>query len=203
MTSVFQGDPVEAAHEFELDDVSTEEMVDTLAAWNDGREDAPSELQEEMAVRHLLMRFRKLEREEERLSALVEELARPYLDEIARARAAEGAIRDVLREFLIRREVNSLKFPGLYTPTLSTKAKGGKAKAEDPVLIAAELLNDGLDVPYKPSVVDAAAALELLLTHRGLKATPTGLLVSPDGEVVDVPGVEVEPETKTIQLRRA
>jgi hypothetical protein len=202
----YRFDPIAEQHDLELGDMSTEQLLDVMRVF-DG-EDATQE-QEEVAVRHLLLRYAANEKQGERLTALRDEVVRPYNERLRKFSGENDGIRDVIKTWLLGRGVNSIDFPGLYKPTLSTVKKGGKAKIEDPTAFKDHLVNAELEGilterTEMKAFFDANGALEDLLADSSMEINATGEIVNTDtGETISIPGVIVESESKTLQMRGA
>lgn len=184
-------------------------MIDLAVQAHDAEQEhvveSMTEVRDEMAARDLLLRLAKLTETEQELKKLREAIADRYAQRLAGIEHEKAELRSSLETFILRfRDGKGVSFPDAGSAYLTTKNRGGKVKLADADAFAKWLVetgNEGL-VKVKP-VVDAKASLEL--AHDALFYTrPDGILVHRDtGEVLDIPGVAVEPECKTLAVRKA
>lgn len=158
----------------------------------------------ELAVRDLLARAQAAYAERDRLKALKAEIAQRYDERIASLEAQASAYRQSIEAYLVRwNEGRAVSFPDVGTAYLTTRhAKITLTNAE---AFEAWLETAGLPVPMVETF-DKKTALALVQGEGGryfLDTEQNALIDRRTGEVVDVAGVEVEPESKTLALRKA
>jgi hypothetical protein len=159
---------------------------------------------DEYAVRDALIELAATKAERERVAAALAYIADRYSARVHALKTREDELRASVQTYLERfNDGKGVSFPDVGTAYLTTRNKGGKVKVTDAELLGDHIDAGGLPVPYGPAPVDAEAALALILDERDLRPTKDGRLVTEAGEVVDVPGLEVLPESKTLGVRSA
>lgn len=159
---------------------------------------------EELHVRALLLELRALEQERQRLSTLAEAIVARYHAKGESLRQRADQIRTSVQTYLAEHNGGqALAFPDVGTAYLTTRK--AKPKVVDAAALADwfETEQKLIEPPYHAPVFDHKTALELLLDEAGLFATPDGRIVDQHGEVFELPGVEVQPEGKTLAVRSA
>jgi len=167
--------------------------------------DAPSTW-DELRVRDALLELRAMDAERERLADLASQIVARYAEQQARLRERADMIRQSVQNYLTERNGGQkLAFPDVGTAYLTTR----KAKAK---VVDAPALEDWLEssghgglVVLKEAPLDGTKTLELMLDEFGWRVMPGGEIANPDtGEIVaEVPGIETEPEGKTLAVRSA
>lgn len=168
--------------------------------------DTSLEVRDAMGVRDLMLRLAALDKEADQVAALQDAILDRYRQRLAGIHEEQQKLRDSIDAFI--RHVNGgekVSIPDVGTAYLTTKNKGGKVKIADVDAFLTFLRN------AQPTIVEAATiervderkALELL--HDALfYTTPDGKIVEREsGLLVEIDGLTVEPETKSLALRKA
>jgi hypothetical protein len=214
--------PAPLPHPTHVDPVSPhgELVTDVGTLLTELSEGTRSELDGELGVRALLIQLRQNAAERERIGRLKEAVVTPYDVKLEGLSVMDKRIREVLDDYLRRQDAkgagSKVSVPDAGTTYLSTKNAGGKARVTD----AAELVAWLEELTALPESqggaiteaelrelyveqLDKAAALELVL-ERFVAPTKDGHLVRKDtGEFLEVPGIEVTPEERTVAVRLA
>jgi hypothetical protein len=154
-----------------------------------------------LIARDALLRIAKAEREFEATKETRDAIADRYeqrLDQLARQIADN---RRIVEAYVTR--FGKVSFPDAGGAHLTTKAKGGSLRVFDPAALADWLGANGYETPTKEPQIDSKAALELARQVAHVHATPDGKIVDHvSGEVVEIPGLACDPETKTLAVRK-
>lgn len=184
-------------------------MTELAAAAYDAEQehvDTALEVRDEMGVRDLMLRLAKVEQECTAVAELRDRVVERYDQRLAGLKDEADAIRSSIEAFILHvNEGRKVSIPDAGTAYLTTRNKGGKVKLADASELENWLAMEGRDdlMAFTEPSLNGKVTLEL--AHDALfYATPDGKLVHRDtGEVIEVPGVEVEPESKSLALRKA
>jgi hypothetical protein len=167
--------------------------------------DEPISIRDEFALRDLLIVLGTVQAERERLIEIQTRILERYAGSIEAKNRQEQRIRQSLENYLLANDRQKVGFPDVGTVYLATVAKGGKVKVADAVAFEDWLFsNEHGDLAAYKQTLDVTKTLELTRDEFGFHATPEGKLVNSEtGEVVEVPGVEVQAEHKALRIKRA
>jgi hypothetical protein len=162
-----------------------------------------------MHARDLLLALAGVRAEQREVKALRDAIRERYDHKLSRLAEREAELAAYLHAYVVNiNDGEKVAVPDAGTAYLTTKNKGGKI-----VLADAEAFREFV-TRRLPKVAEAAsetvtvfnerAALELATDELAIRATPDGKIVdTSSGEVVELPGIGAEPESKTLAVRSA
>lgn len=157
-------------------------------------------------ARDLLLKLHACKAEQSEVRALREAVVDRYVYKLQQLASYEAELRTTLEDYIVRiNDGEKVSIPDAGTAYLTTKNKGGKLTVADEDALLAFLKS------RFPKIVEAASkttvhlgdALQMASDELAIRATSDGQVVTREGELVELPGVGAEPESKSLAVKAA
>lgn len=185
-----------AAAAAEVDDALTVDEWEQLVAGDD------VDLVTELHARDAMLAIARLEAEQERVRELLTSITERYTAKIETLEREKTRWRETLNTYVTR--YGKVSVPDVGTAYHTTRNKGGKLKLADAAAFAdwAETAENVLPLlAFTEPTLDVRATFDKVVVEFKMLATRDGKVITEEGAILEVPGVEALPESKTLALR--